>query len=76
MLRDNDQRYKEFLGKKELDFSYISDSDTPYRVNAYFAMGQVHIVLRKINQDAWRLEEIMFHDVAESVKKNILHRSK
>lgn len=72
----NPQRFDKFLWDKEADFAYISKSGIPYRVNAFFKTGRVGVVMRKINASAKKLEDLMFVDIAESVKKNVLSQKK
>ncbi len=72
----NPQRFDKFLGDKEADFAYVSKHWVPYRVNAFFSTGKIGIVMRKINAMAKKLEELMFIDIAESIKKNILSAKK
>lgn len=54
----------------------MAKSGTPYRVNAFLKTGKVGIVMRKINGTAKNLEELMFTDIAESIKKNVLGAKK
>jgi len=72
----NPQRFDKFLWDKEADFAYISKSGIPYRVNSFFKTGRVGVVMRKINASAKKLEDLMFVDIAESVKKNVLSQKK
>ncbi len=72
----NPQRFDKFLGDKEADFAYVSKNNVPYRVNAFFKTGRVGVVMRKINAVAKNLEELIFSDIAESIKKNILSAKK
>ncbi|MEI8090693.1 MAG: hypothetical protein WCG98_00030 [bacterium] len=48
----------------------------PYRVNAFLKTGRIGIVMRKINAIARKLEDLIFSDIAESIKKNILSAKK
>jgi Tfp pilus assembly ATPase PilU len=64
------------LGDKEADFAYVSKSGVPYRVNAFFKTGRIGIVMRKINAVSKKIEELIFSDIAESIKKNILSAKK
>jgi len=76
LLQGNPQRYDKFLGDKDADFAYVSRDGTPYRVNAFFKTGRLGVVLRKINRSAKKLEELMFTDISDSIKKNILSAKK
>lgn len=76
LLNGNPQRFDKFLGDKDMDFAYVSKSGVPYRVNAFFKTGRVGIVMRKINSVARNLDEIMFKDVADSIKKHVLTAKK
>lgn len=72
----NPQRFDKFLGDKEADFAYVSRAGVPYRVNAFFKTGRIGVVMRKINAMAKKLEELIFSDIADSIKKNILSAKK
>lgn len=72
----NPQRFDKFLGDKEADFAYVSKSGVPYRVNAFFKTGRIGIVMRKINAVSKKIEELIFSDIADSIKKNILSAKK
>lgn len=76
LLAGNPQRFDKFLGDKEADFAYISKSGIPYRVNAFFKTGRLGVVMRKINGTAKKIEELMFTDIAESIRKNVLNQKK
>ncbi len=76
LFQGNPQRFDKFLGDKEADFAYISKNWVPYRINAFFKTGRIGVVMRKINAMAKKLEELMFSDIADSVKKNILAAKK
>lgn len=72
----NPQRFDKFLGDKEADFAYVSKTGVPYRVNSFFKTGRIGVVMRKINAMAKKLEDLVFSDIADSVKKNILSAKK
>lgn len=72
----NPQRFDKFLWDKESDFAYISKDETAYRVNAYLKTGRIGIVMRKIWKDARKLEDMMFSNVAQSIRENILSKKK
>lgn len=74
LLKWNQKAYEKFVGDKEADFSYISNDGTPYRVNAFFKLGKIGIVMRKINSIAKELSDLMFSDLADVVKTKMLSR--
>lgn len=76
LLQGNPQRFDKFLGDKEADFAYVAKTGTPYRVNAFFKTGRIGVVMRKINGSAKKLEDLMFTDTAESIRKNVLSMKK
>lgn len=76
LLNGNPQRFDKFLGDKDMDFAYVSKSGVPYRVNAFLKTGRVGIVMRKINREAKKIEDLMFADIADSIKKHILSAKK
>lgn len=76
LMMSNPERYDTFLGNKDADFAFVSKSNTPYRVNAYIKTSKLGFVMRKINSVARKLEDLMFHDIAQSIKQNVLSAKK
>lgn len=74
LMKWNQKAYEKFVGDKEADFSYISMDGTPYRVNAYFKLGKIGIVMRKINSVAKQVSDLMFADMADTIKQKILSK--
>ena len=72
LFKNNPQRYDKFLVDKEADFAYIAKDETAYRVNAYLSTWRINVVMRKINNVPRQLEWIMFQNISESIKKNVL----
>lgn len=76
LFQGNPQRFDKFLGEKEADFAYVSKNNIPYRVNAFFSTGRIGIVMRKINATAQKIEDLIFSDIADSIKQHILSAKK
>lgn len=76
LFEGNPQRFDKFMADKEADFAYISKTGTPYRVNAFIKTGRLAVVMRKINSSPKKIEDLMFADLAESIKTNILSAKK
>ena len=76
LFKNNPQRYDKFLVDKEADFAYLSKDNTAYRVNAYLSTGRINVVMRKINSLPRQLEQIMFQNISESIKTNVLNSPK
>ena len=76
LLHGNPEAYNKFLGEKDMDFAYMSKDWIPYRVNAFMKTGRIGIVMRKINAKAKDLDSLMFPEIAQSVKENILSKKK
>ncbi len=74
LLKWNQKAYEKFMADKEADFSYIGADWTPYRVNAFFKLGRIWIVLRKINSNAIPLEKLMYDDIVENIKEKVLNK--
>lgn len=72
LFKNNPQRYDKFLVDKEADFAYVAKDNTAYRVNAYLSTWRINIVMRKINSTPRQLEWIMFQNISDSIKKNVL----
>jgi len=76
LFEGNPQRFDKFMADKDADFAYISKTWTPYRVNAFIKTGRLAVVMRKINSSPKKIEDLMFADLAESIKWNILSAKK
>ncbi|MDR3168481.1 MAG: PilT/PilU family type 4a pilus ATPase [Candidatus Peribacteria bacterium] len=76
LFKNNPQRFDKFLADKEADFAYVSKDGTAYRVNSFLKTGRIGVVMRKINSIPKILDEIMFQNTADAIKKNILTSSK
>jgi twitching motility protein PilT len=72
LFKNNPQRFDKFLADKEADFAYVSKDGTAYRVNSFLKTGRIGVVMRKINSIPKVLDEIMFQNTADAIKKNIL----
>lgn len=69
LLDGDPQRFDNFLWNKDNDFAFTSKSGTSYRVNAYFKTGEMAVVMRKIYSEARQIEDLVFNDIAQSIKK-------
>lgn len=58
LLNDNKEAAREFLEKKDIDFAYIHEDGTPFRVNAFFKLGKIAFVMRKIASTPKTMEEL------------------
>ncbi len=76
LFNNNPQRFEKFLWDKEADFAYIAKNDVAYRVNAFLKTGRIGIVMRKIDRNPKKLEEIMFQDTADIIRSQILSSNK
>lgn len=74
LMQSDTDRIAKFWAQKDMDFAYMSKGGTTYRVNAFMKLGKVAVVMRKINAQARALDELMYEDIAQSIKKNILGR--
>ncbi|MDP2669868.1 MAG: hypothetical protein Q8O99_02455 [bacterium] len=66
--------YEAYIKRRELDFSFYSASNTPYRVNAYFKSGNMAVAMRKIAYKPFALEYLMYEDVADTIKDKVLNK--
>lgn len=74
LMQSDTDRIAKFWSQKDMDFAYMSKNGTTYRVNAFMKLGKIAVVMRKINATAKTLESLMYEDIANSIKKNILSR--
>jgi len=76
LFQNNVQSMDKFMCDKESDFSYEGKNWISYRVNAFFERWRIGIVIRKISPNIKTLEEMMFSNLADSIKKHILTSKK
>lgn len=74
LTKSDSDRMAKFWAQKDMDFAYLAKSGLSYRVNAFMKLGKVAVVMRKINAQAKGLEELIYSDIADSIKKNVLGR--
>jgi twitching motility protein PilT len=78
ILREMLQKYpdgmEKYLKNRELDFNYYSPSWTPYRVNAFFKLNHMAAAMRKIGYKPIPLENLLYDDIADAIKTNILNQ--
>ena len=60
------EKLDEFLHRHDADFAYISADGTPFRVNGFFKLARIGFVLRRIERDAKKMEDL---GLPEGVKK-------
>lgn len=58
-----DWQKEEFLREKDLNYAIVSKKGARFRVNAFFQMGSVGMVLRKIETDIPKPEDLMLPDI-------------
>lgn len=74
LMQSDTDRVAKFWAQKDMDFAYVAKTGISYRVNAFMRLGRVWVVMRKINAVAKNIEDLMYADTADSIKKNILSR--
>ena len=58
LLHGDEKKFKEFLERHDMDFAYVSSDGTPFRVNGFFKLGRIGFVLRRIERDAKKMEDL------------------
>ncbi|MCT4616868.1 MAG: PilT/PilU family type 4a pilus ATPase [Candidatus Gracilibacteria bacterium] len=66
LFSGNKEDYGEYMKNKDADFAYIHTDGTPFRVNAFFKLGKIGVVMRRIAGDPKTIEEL---GLPESVSK-------
>ena len=74
LMQSDGDKLAKFWSDKDMDFAYIAKNGVSYRVNAFMKLSKVAVVMRKINAEARKLDALMYEDIAESLRKNILVR--
>ncbi|PJC56584.1 type IV pili twitching motility protein PilT [Candidatus Gracilibacteria bacterium CG_4_9_14_0_2_um_filter_38_7] len=58
LLHGDKHKFNEFLERHDMDFAYVSADGTPFRVNGFFKLGRIGFVLRRIERDAKKMEDL------------------
>lgn len=58
LLGNNIDLYNTFCAKKDMDFAYIKEGGTPFRVNAYYKLWKISLVLRQIASISKSIDEL------------------
>lgn len=58
LFKHDEGTIEEFHQKKDADFAYIHKDGTPFRVNAFYKLGRISFVLRKIASEARTIEDL------------------
>lgn len=74
MLWKYERWYEKYLTQREMDINYYSASGAPYRVNTFFKLNKMAAAMRRIAYKPIPLEQLIYDDIADSVKKNILNQ--
>lgn len=66
LLWGNKPDFDEYIKNKDADFAYIHEDGTPFRVNTFFKLWKMWVVMRRI---AWEPKTIEELGLPEAVKK-------
>ena len=66
LFKEDKSMYEEFIKEKDADFAYLHDSGVSFRVNAFFKLWKIWIVMRQIASKAMQIDEL---GLPEWVKK-------
>lgn len=67
LLKENKLDYEQFMKTKDMDFAYIDDaSGVSFRVNAFFKLGKIGVVMRQIASKPKSMDSL---GLPEGVKK-------
>lgn len=58
LLHGDERKFHEFLEKHDMDFAYVSSDGTPFRVNGFFKLGRMGFVLRRIERESQKMENL------------------
>jgi twitching motility protein PilT len=58
LFRNDAVRIEDFHKRRDVDFAYISQDGTPFRVNGFYKLGKIGFVMRRIERNAKRMEDL------------------
>jgi Tfp pilus assembly pilus retraction ATPase PilT len=57
-----------------MDINYYSSSGAPYRVNTFFKLNKMAAAMRRIAYKPIALENLIYDDIANTIKSSILNQ--
>ena len=58
LFKDNKDNINKFFAKRDADFAFVAKDGTPFRVNGYFKLWKLGFVLRRIEREAKKMEDL------------------
>ncbi|MDP2090746.1 MAG: PilT/PilU family type 4a pilus ATPase [Candidatus Gracilibacteria bacterium] len=59
LLKSNKENINKFLINHELDFAYVHTDGVSFRVNAFYRLGKISFVMRRISNKVMTMEELL-----------------
>lgn len=66
LLNENKEEIKHFIDNKDIDFAYLYEDWTSFRVNAFYKIWKVSFVLRRISNDIMSIDKLWLPDWVKS----------
>ncbi len=67
LLHGDEKKFQDFLERHDMDFAYVSSDGTPFRVNGFFKLGRIAFVMRRIERDSKRMEDLGLPDGVKKI---------
>ncbi|MDD2487810.1 MAG: PilT/PilU family type 4a pilus ATPase [Candidatus Gracilibacteria bacterium] len=67
LFKNDKKKIDEFYNTKDADFAYIAKDGTPFRVNGYHKLGKIGFVMRRIERDAKKMEDLLLPKGLEKI---------
>ena len=58
LFKGDQEKQQAFYARHDTDFAYVSADGTPFRVNGFFKLGKIGFVLRRIEREAKKMEDL------------------
>ena len=58
LFKNDAARIEDFHKRRDVDFAYISQDGTPFRVNGFYKLGKIGFVMRRIERNAKKMEAL------------------
>ncbi len=58
LFRGNEQSINDFKTRHDADFAYVAQDGTPFRVNGFYKLGHIAFVMRRIEREAKKMEDL------------------
>jgi len=69
LLQHDEEKLSEFSKEKDMDFAYLHDDGTSFRINAFYKLWKISVIMRRIESEAKSMSELWLPPGVEKFTK-------